>query len=295
MVDCRLGEAAETLGISIPRAVQIEGEVCALSDIASLEGRRGLVERAGALLLSVQNGVITREQVIAALRVSGLEGVRVELKMPATVQVETLGETPDSQAAPPAQSREDVAQLIKSLAVWDGEVEARYEGPVPQGRLVSPASLVPGTSTAILKFKDEGGKERSLTVRLVWSQPALVLTRSVKRGEILKESDFVLRSIRVNRPGVYASRPSELLGRSLKKNLAQGEAVTLGSIADVPVIERGKSVTIIARNAGLTVKAKGEALENGALGETIKVRNTASKAVLRAVVVGGDTVEVKMP
>jgi flagella basal body P-ring formation protein FlgA len=132
-------------------------------------------------------------------------------------------------------------------------------------------------------------------VRLVWNQDALVLTRSVKRGETLQESDFVVRSIRVSRPGAYASRPSELVGRSLRRNLSQGEAVPLGSVTDVPAIERGKSVTIIAQNAGLTVKTKGEALENGALGETIKVRNIASKTVLTAVVVAGDTVEVKAP
>jgi flagella basal body P-ring formation protein FlgA len=293
----RPSEGAETLRVSIPGVVRMEGEACALSDIASLEGRRDFTERAGALLLSVRNGVITRDQVIDALKVSGLGGVRVELKMPATVRVETVirENAPDEETAPRGRSREDVTRLIKSLAAWEGEVEVKYEGTVPDGRLVSPASLIPGTAAASLKFRDAAGTERSLPVRLVWSQAALVLTRSIKRGEALKESDFVVRSIRVNRPGVYASRPSELVGRVLKKNLSQGEAVPLASVTDVPVIERGKSVTIVVRSAGLTVKARGEALENGAMGKAIKVRNVASKAVLTAVVVADDTVEVNTP
>ncbi|MDR1621334.1 MAG: flagellar basal body P-ring formation chaperone FlgA [Synergistaceae bacterium] len=306
-------EGAQTLRVSIPGVVQMEGEACALSDIAALEGRRDLTERAGALLLSAQNGVITREQVIDALKVSGLEDLRIELKMPATVRVEFAAqedspnqklpsdqelsfgqELPSENPTVQAESQ-GLAERIKSLSAWEGEVEAQYRGSVPEGRLVSPASIVPGTSAATLRFRDAAGKERSLAVRLAWSQPALMLTRSVKKGEVLKEFDFVLRQIRVNRAGVYASKASQVVGRSLKKNLSQGEAVVLSLVADVPAVERGKNVTIVVRSAGLTVQAKGEALESGALGDVIKVRNVASKAIVTAVVVAGDTVEVAVP
>jgi flagella basal body P-ring formation protein FlgA len=308
------GEAAQTLRVSIPSVVWMEGEACALSDIADLQGRRDLTERAGALLLSARNGVITREQVIDALKVSGLEDVRVELEMPPTVRVQIAAQEelpPDDDPAPETKPREtslgkenlgkenlgkeELAGWIKSLSSWEGEVEVQYRGSIPGGRLVSPASIVPGTSAATLRFRDAAGKERSLAVRLVWSQPALMLTRPVKKGEVLKESDFVLRSIRVNRAGIYASRASQAVGRSLRKNLSQGEAIVLNLLAEVPIIERGKSVTILVQSAGITVKAKGEALESGALGDAIKVRNLASKAVLTAVIVTNDTVEVKMP
>ncbi|MDR1377303.1 MAG: flagellar basal body P-ring formation chaperone FlgA [Synergistaceae bacterium] len=289
------GGAAEALRISIPSVVRMEGEACALSDIAALEGRRDLTDRVGALLLSAQNGVITREQVIDALKVSGLEDVRVELAMPATVKVQLELANQEGLLSEGDSRRGDLAEWIKSLSSWEGEVEARYQGSIPDGRLVSPASIVPGTSAATLRFEDETGKKSSLPVRLAWSQPVLVLTRSVKRGEVLKESDFALRQIRVNRAGVYASKPAEALGRSLRKNFSQGEAIPLNSLAEVPIIERGKNVTILARNAGIMVKTKGEALESGGLGDSIKVRNLASKAVLTAVVVANDTVEVKMP
>ena len=244
------GEAAQTLRVSIPSVVLMEGEACALSDIADLQGRRDLTERAGALLLSARNGVITREQVIEALKVSGLEDVRVELEMPPTVRVQIAAQEelpPDDDPTPEAQPREtnlgkenlgkeELAGWIKSLSSWEGEVEVQYRGPIPGGRLVSPASIVPGTSAATLRFRDAAGKERSLGVRLVWSQPALMLTRPVKKGEVLKESDFVLRSIRVNRAGIYASRASQALGRSLRKNLSQGEAIVLNLLAEVPII-----------------------------------------------------------
>ena len=103
------GEAAQTLRVSIPSVVWMEGEACALSDIADLEGRRDLTERAGALLLSARNGVITREQVIDALKVSGLEDVRVELEMPPTVRVQIAAQEelpPDDDPGPETKPRE---------------------------------------------------------------------------------------------------------------------------------------------------------------------------------------------
>ncbi|MDR2137131.1 MAG: flagellar basal body P-ring formation chaperone FlgA, partial [Synergistaceae bacterium] len=274
-----------SIEVSIPPVVQLPEQACVLSDIAVFGGPPELTERIGRLLLSVENGVISREQVVNALKVSGLEGVRVVLKMPRVVAVEPPEGSSDgnmqagnaqaknAQASPTERGREDLQELVKSLAAWTGDVQVQYRGAVPEGRLVSPASLVPGTSLATLRFQDAAGRERSLAVRLVWTQPALVLARSVKKGEVLKESDFVVRQIRVSRAGVYASRASEVAGRALKKNIAQGETIPLNSVADVPIINRGKIVTIVAQNAGLRVEARGEALEDGALGDSIRVRN----------------------
>jgi flagella basal body P-ring formation protein FlgA len=300
-------EAAQVLRVTIPGVVELEGEACSLAEIAKLEGQSELTERAGALLLSVRDGVISREQVVEALRVSGLENVRVELKMPASVKVESpltvvvIGGPDDpvseegGQGTGNGNGKKAVAEQIKALAAWNGEVEVNFQGPVPPGRLVSPASIVPGTAAATLRFRDSSGKDRSLAVRLAWTQPVLVLTRPVKRGETLKESDFVIRSLRVGRAGMYASRLQEAVGRSLRKNLSQGEAVALNLLANVPIIKRGKVVTIVVQSAGLTVKARGEALDDGSLGDVIDVRNLSSKTVVKAVVVAEDTVEVKVP
>jgi len=285
--------AADTLRISIPDVVRVESDACALWEIADISGPQALTRRAGELLLMIEDGVITREQVIAALEVSGLESVRIELRMPATVRVEKG--SPAAARSPQDEGSRDLAGLIKSLAAWDGEVEVRHQGGIPDGRLISPASIVPGTAAATLRFRDASGTERSLAVRLTWTQPALVLTRSLRRGDAIREADVTVRQIRVNRPGVFASRVSDVVGRSITRNLSQGEALPLNLVIDTPIIERGRSVTILVRSGGLAVRTRGEALESGALGDTIRVRNVASRTVVTAVVVADDTVEVRMP
>jgi len=187
--------------------VRTEDDACILWEVADIDGPQALTDRAGELLLTIENGVITRDQVIAALKVSGLENVRVELKMPATVRVEKGAPAINSPALSPVpreEGQKDLAGLIKSLAAWDGDVEVQYQGGVPDGRIVAPASIVPGTPAATLKFRDPSGRERSLAVRLTWTQSVLVLTRSLKKGDVLKETDVAVRQVRVNKPGVYA-------------------------------------------------------------------------------------------
>jgi len=280
----------------MPDVVRVETDACALGEIADISGPSASAERAGRLLLTIENGVITREQVIDALRVSGLEGLRVELQMPAVVRVERGIPTPGASAQARRDGQPvDLAELVRALAAWDGEVEVRHTGGVPAGRLVAPASVVPGTASSTLRFRDESGTERSLAVRLTWTQPALVLTRSLRRGDVIREADVTVRQTRVNRAGVLASTPSDVVGRSITRNLSQGETIPLTLVINTPIIERGSNVTILVRSSGFVVRTRGEAMENGALGDIIRVRNIASRTVVTGVVVSDDIVEVSMP
>jgi flagella basal body P-ring formation protein FlgA len=56
-------------------------------------------------------------------------------------------------------------------------------------------------------------------------------------------------------------------------------------------VKRNAKVTIIARNAGVEVHVAAEALQAGKRGEVISVKNSANGNVIRARVIGPDTVE----
>jgi hypothetical protein len=90
--------------------VRTEDDVCTLSEIADISGPQAMRSWVGDLLLTIEDGVITREQVISALKVSGLEGVRIELKMPMTVKVEKGSPAPDK----PAQGADRRSKIFKS-------------------------------------------------------------------------------------------------------------------------------------------------------------------------------------
>ena len=290
--------AERPVRIDIPPFVQADGTAFALGDIARISGPDRVRDALSPLILSVEEGgVVTREQVIRAVEASGLEGVRLEVRMPDRVRVEAAGTDGTLGGGGGRFSPdESLTSVIKSLAAWDGDVEVSHAGPVPEGRIVSPASLVPGCAAATLRFRDGAGRERSLAVRLIWTRNVLVMARSVPRGQPLVSEDFVTRPMRIAKPGVYAAQLSQAVGRTSRRPLPQGKPVPLEFLSMPPVAKKGRTVLIVVRQGGLMAAVKGILLEDGAAGDIVRVRRADDKkVVLRARVLDSETVEVDVP
>ena len=292
-VSAALPAPARRARIAIPETVHLEGAAFTLGDVAEIDAPANVRASLGALILSVSNGSFTREAVLQAIGSSGLDDLRVEVRMPARVRVLPPGASPE-EAAPPL-SDASLVSVIKSLASWEGEVEAAYSGKIPPGRLVEPASIVPGSPSATLRFQDGAGRVRSLAVRLAWRQNVLVAARSIQRGLPIRAEDLMVRSMKIARPGVYAADTGSVVGRVLRKPLLQGEPVPLELLTDPVLVRRGRAVQIVARHGGLTASAKGVLLDDGSPGDLVRVRRTDNrKTVLKAYILDENTVEVKV-
>lgn len=292
--------------IEIPAVVQADDSAFALGDIAWITGPDAVREALRSLILSVEEeGVVTREQVIRAVEASGLEGIRLEIRMSDKVRVEAAGgaSRKGRQEQEERKGREgqfspdaSLASVIKSLTAWDGGVEVSHSGEIPKGRLVSPVSMVPGTLAATLRFRDESGRERSLPVRMIWTQNVLIMARSIPKGQPLSAEDFVTRSLRVTKPGLYAAQLSEVVGRVSRKPLMQGKPVPLELLSARAAAEKGRTVVILVRYKGLAATVKGVLLDEGDVGSIVRVRRADNKkVVLRGRVLDSDTVEVDVP
>ena len=271
--------SAVDLIIEMDAVVSVSGNPFPLSEAARLSGDPALVQKTGALLFDIPpDGLLTRDTLLNTLVVKGIGGIRLKLVMPPEMRI-VLDES--------------LVAIVKRLSGWRWTIDVEPLGTVPPGRLVSPLSIPPGTGSATLRFIDDRGNERALAVRLSWSQPAVVTTRPLERGAVIAAADVTVRDVRVMRSQPLASSPNEVIGRSLGRNLTAGEPVLLNSLSRTPIIQRGDSVIITVRKPGFLVEVRGEALDAGAEGESIRVRNLQSRAVIQAVVVGSGRVEVR--
>ncbi|MGK5011166.1 flagellar basal body P-ring formation chaperone FlgA [Janthinobacterium sp. MDB2-8] len=84
---------------------------------------------------------------------------------------------------------------------------------------------------------------------------------------------------------------SGAVGLSSRRSLRAGEVLRQGQLAAPMLIKRGSAVNIVARKEQVEVSMAGEAMDPGALGEVIRVRNTTSGTVIRARVVDAGVVE----
>jgi len=119
------------------------------------------------------------------------------------------------------------------------------------------------------------------------------VNRSLPRGTILSEHD--LQALLVQRsPGhlPLINHIEEAVGSALKRPLTAGTELQHSMLEAPVVIKRGAQTVIAAGNANFSVRMTGKALQDGAVGEQIRVQNLASKRTIQGEVQADGTIAV---
>jgi flagella basal body P-ring formation protein FlgA len=108
-----------------------------------------------------------------------------------------------------------------------------------------------------------------------------VASRPLAKGATVTANDVQL--MKVN--GTALGRDSienlgDIVGRNLTKDIGQGEMFKASTVVVPAVVTAGSRVTVVFRQNRLEVTASGIALENGGMGQDIRVRNESSKKVI---------------
>ena len=108
-----------------------------------------------------------------------------------------------------------------------------------------------------------------------------VASRPLVKGATVTANDVHL--VKVN--GTSVGRDSienlgDIVGRNLTKDIGQGEMFKASVVTVPAVVTAGSRVIVVFRQSRLEVTASGIALENGGMGQDIRVRNESSKKVI---------------
>lgn len=122
-----------------------------------------------------------------------------------------------------------------------------------------------------------------------------ILNHAIVRNTIVTENDFQLEKRNINRlTSGYFDTPEQLIGKVITQNLSSGTVLTKHHIKLATAVNRGQSVTLIAKNAVIEVRMKGVAMSKGAIGERIKVKNTNSKRIIEGIIIDKDLISVNL-
>ena len=290
-------QAAQNIKIEIPEVIYTNEDTLQLGKIAKITGGNIRTRNTLSEVQVFTDGErLSRREVLRAISESEASDARIELYMPSYSLIESPGyEGNFTESANTSRSASDLAPMIKSLAAWAGNVEVSASSPVPDGRLIDPASIIPGTQAATLRFQDSNGRVRSLSVRLTWTQSVMVASHNIRKGDKITPHDLMTRTMRVTRPGLYASSPEEISGFTANHNIKQGEPVLLSNLTSSSVVKKGRPVRIIARIGAASAAADGVLLDDGRPGEWVRVRRTDDRKItLRARIINENTVEVNV-
>ena len=121
----------------------------------------------------------------------------------------------------------------------------------------------------------------------------LCAARDLRRGDIINASSLTTAKMPVSKiRNRILDTPASLIGMAVKHAVRAGQPMSSNLVAPPVLIRRGAKVTILAQSPCVTIRVPGKAVEQGAAGDFIRVRNLQSKKEVLAQVRDNRTVTV---
>ena len=112
-------------------------------------------------------------------------------------------------------------------------------------------------------------------------------TRAPTPKRIIYPGDVITEGMLVEAPlaappysGPVAMSSGDIVGMAAARTLLPGQSIPMAAVAPPRVMRAGASVKMIYVDGGLEITAAGSALQDGAVGQTVKVRNDDSGVVV---------------
>lgn len=137
---------------------------------------------------------------------------------------------------------------------------------------------------------DSGGWRYEYVVRGAVTAMVAVTAAPVAPGQLLTAADLALERRDVSAVADSFATVEAASGQASRRTLRAGELLRQSQLAAPLLVKRGDAVTMVARHEQVTVSTAGEALDSGAGGAVVRVRN-ANGQVVRMRVSGAGMVE----
>jgi flagella basal body P-ring formation protein FlgA len=122
-----------------------------------------------------------------------------------------------------------------------------------------------------------------------WQQQ-IVIAKPLSTKQVITDADVTERRTLVDHVAddTLLVR-GQIVGQMASRELKPGTVVTARLVDAVQLVRTGQYVTIESQSGGIRLKIVGKALDPGTLGQTVRVRNEATREVIQATVTGPQT------
>lgn len=205
-----------------------------------------------------------------------------------------------------AQVEEAARAQLEQQAAAANLADARFELTVVPPR-VAPACLGPVEVDTLdtrqatrmrfaVRCPQAGSSRLEYIVRARISASVVVAATPIAANELLTDTHITVGQRDITTIADPVASAQDAVGQTSRRSLRAGDVLRNSSLTAPVLIKRGDAVVMMARIEGIEVSTAGEAMDAGARGATIRVRNSTSGQTLRMRVVAPGTVEpVDMP
>lgn len=146
-----------------------------------------------------------------------------------------------------------------------------------------PGGSKPGNTSVGVRCEKPTPWSIYVSARVGLEMPVVTAVRDLARGQAVTAEDVALVTMDTTHllRGYYDSL-DQVIGRTLKRTLHRGRAITPSSLVVQKTVRRGELVTILAASGPIEVRMQGKAMRHGNPGDLIPVVNMKSKKKLQA-------------
>lgn len=285
--------------IVVSRTAVVPGPTIKLGDLARLEGSATALADVdlGPAPSATAPKRLEGEAILRRLHEAGMDASATRYVIPATVRVErnarevtveeiktaVLNVAPDALPAGEVVRDLDVAGPVR-IPAGDYEARVSTSSAGRPGRRRFDVQLVHG-GTVLANVP--------VTARTDSRGSVVVAKSAVPRGAVLGPDDLeIVERNAKDVPADAVTSPEEAIGMETKVALAAAAPLPRTALAPPIVVKKGDLVTMIVDTAGMRLTVAGEALQAGAVGTAIKVKNRSSKQEVAGKVIDHGVVAV---
>ncbi len=146
---------------------------------------------------------------------------------------------------------------------------------------------------AEIGISSDAKQRATVTGRLVAMITVPVLNTQRNAGETIVASDIEWQDMEEAATGSRAiTNPDALIGKTAQRVIPANTIIRSGMVASPIMVRKNTLVTIIYQNDFMSITNQVKAMQDGAMGDTVRVLNTSSNKLIDAVVSGSDQVLV---
>jgi len=120
-----------------------------------------------------------------------------------------------------------------------------------------------------------------------------ITVRGIVQGGTITDSDIsTTRTPLSKMRGGYIESVEQVVGMQARRNLGTGVLIRNSDVVKPTLIRQNDTVSIIYSQSNIKLRTSGIALQSGAVGDNIKVKNESTGIVVHGSVVGKNLVEV---
>ncbi len=297
-----------SLEIKVKNTAKINGETVSLGDIASFQPSDDIrVDRLKAIEISASPAPDTIRKIEKELimyRVAALiKGDRdITINMPESIMVER-----DSQVISGKTLEKIFTNYVLENSPWDQDqvvfenINTPSSIAFPMGKLdweitEKQNNNFSGNLSITVEFYLDGESQRKIVLsgKLGIIKDVVKAARTINKGEIISSKDIIL----VTEKGKNNNKNSitsieDIIGKRAIRRIQADQLICDSMVMVPPAIEKGARIMIKAENDDLIITASGKALEEGGLGDQIRVMNIVSGKEIIATVKRSDLVVVQ--